>query len=290
MRFTTRSAVVLMLPALLLYGIFLVYPTLHGIELSFTNSQGVAGGQFVGLANYRRLLHDSTVISALENTVVFAVFVVVVQNAIALGVAYWLNSMPALRNFVRGGLLLPSTMSAVTIGYVWSVIYSPIGGPLDSVMTALGLHHLEQVWLGNAHTALLAIAVANIWAYIGYSATIYLSNYLAIPQALFDAALVDGATGFRRFRTIDWRLLAPALTVNIALTAIGSLKVFELPLVMTNGGPFNATESLSLVIYQDSFGNYQFGYGAAVAVLLLAVTVVVSLLLVKLLRRREVAF
>lgn len=290
MRFTTRSAVLLMLPALLLYAIFLLYPTLRGIQLSFTNSQGVVGGQFVGLANYRRLLHDSTVTSALENTLIFAAFVVVVQNAISIGIAYWLFSMPRLRNFVRAGLILPSMMAAVTIGYVWSVIYTPIGGPLDSVMSALGLHRLEQVWLGNSHTALLAIAVANIWAYIGYSATIYLSGYLAIPQTIFDAALVDGSTGFRRFRAIDWRLLAPALTVNVTLSVIGSLKLYELPLVMTNGGPFNATESLSLVIYQDSFQNFQFGYGAAVAVLLLVVTMVVSLVLVKLLRRREVAF
>jgi raffinose/stachyose/melibiose transport system permease protein len=280
----------LMAPALLLYGVFLVYPTLRGIQLSFTNSQGVVGGQFVGLANYRRLLHDPTVISALKNILIFAVFVVIVQNSIALAIAYWLKSLPWLRNFVRGGLLLPSMMSAVTIGYVWSIIYSPVGGPLDAVMTALGLHGMEQVWLGDSRTALLAIALANIWAYIGYSATIYLSNYLAIPETIFDAAAVDGATGFRRFRAIDWRLLAPALTVNITLSMIGSLKVFELPLVMTNGGPFNTTESLSLLIYQDSFTNYQFGYGAAVSVLLLAITILVSLVLVNLLRRREVAF
>jgi raffinose/stachyose/melibiose transport system permease protein len=280
----------LMAPALLLYGVFLVYPTLRGIQLSFTNSQGVVGGQFIGLANYRRLLHDPTVISALKNILIFAVFVVIVQNSIALAIAYWLKSLPSLRNFVRGGLLLPSMMSAVTIGYVWSIIYSPVGGPLDAVMTALGLHGMEQVWLGDSRTALLAIALANIWAYIGYSATIYLSNYLAIPETIFDAAAVDGATGFRRFRAIDWRLLAPALTVNITLSMIGSLKVFELPLVMTNGGPFNTTESLSLLIYQDSFTNYQFGYGAAVSVLLLAITILVSLVLVNLLRRREVAF
>jgi raffinose/stachyose/melibiose transport system permease protein len=280
----------LMAPALLLYGVFLIYPALRGIQLSFTNSQGLVGGQFIGLANYRRLLHDPTVISALKNILIFAVFVVIVQNSIALAIAYWLKSLPRLRNFVRGGLLLPSMMSAVTIGYVWSVIYSPIGGPLDAVLSAFGLRRFEQVWLGDSRTALLAVALANVWAYIGYSATIYLSNYLAIPETIFDAAAVDGAAGFRRFRAIDWRLLAPALTVNITLSLIGSLKVFELPLVMTNGGPFNTTESLSLVVYQDSFTNYQFGYGAAVSVLLLAVTILVSLVLVNLLRRREVAF
>ena len=128
----------LMAPALLLYGVFLVYPTLRGIQLSVTNSQGVVGGQFVGLANYRRLLHDPTVISALKNILIFAVFVVIVQNSIALAIASWLKSLPWLRNFVRGGLLLPSMMSAVTIGYVWSIIYSPVGGLLDAVMTAFG--------------------------------------------------------------------------------------------------------------------------------------------------------
>jgi raffinose/stachyose/melibiose transport system permease protein len=258
--------------------------------MSFTSAQGITGGHFIGLGNYRRLFSDAVVTAALRNSVVFTVFVVVVQNGLALGLAYWLHAVPAVRRFARPSLLLPAMMSTVVVGFMWSYIYSPLGGPLDAVMDGLGLHRLETVWLGDTRTALLAVAVANIWMYLGYSTTIFLSNYLAIPQEIFEAAKVDGATGWRRFRRLDWHLLAPALTVNLTLSTIGTLRVFEFPLVMTNGGPANATQTLNMVIYRASFNQFDFGYGTALAAVLLMITLVSAFPLVVLLRRREVTY
>jgi raffinose/stachyose/melibiose transport system permease protein len=290
MKMNGRTAALLVSPAIGIYALFLLYPAVRGLLMSFTDAQGVTGGHFIGLGNYRRLFSDETVRAALRNSVVFTIFVVVVQNGLALGLAHWLHAVPAVRRFARPALLLPAMMSTVVVGYMWSYIYSPLGGPLNAVMDGLGLHRLETVWLGDTRTALLAVAVANIWMYLGYSTTIFLSNYLAIPQEIFDAANVDGARGWRRFRRVDWHLLAPALTVNLTLSVIGTLRVFEFPLVMTNGGPANATRTLNMVIYQASFNQFDFGYGTALAAVLLMITLVSAFPMVVLLRRREVTY
>ncbi|MFD5537550.1 carbohydrate ABC transporter permease [Streptomyces sp. NPDC127079] len=289
MRLTTRSAALLMLPATALYALFVIYPTIRSVLLSLTDAHGVIGGSFVGLDNYREALQDPQVLAALENTLVYTVVVVVVQNALGLGIAYWLYNSPAVRTIARTGLLMPAMMALVAVSYLWSFIYSPVDGPLDAVMDALGLHGLETSWLGDTHTALMAIDVSYMWMYLGYTATIYLSNYLSIPAELMEAAALDGARGWTRFHRIDWPLLAPSLTVNMTLSTIGSLRVFDLPFIMTDGGPANSTQTLSYVVFQDSFKDFRFAYGTAVAVLLLIITVIVGVLLTTVLRRREVA-
>jgi ABC-type sugar transport system permease subunit len=257
--------------------------------MSFTDTQGVAGGHFVGGANYARLARDLNFTDALRNTLEFAVVIVVVQNVLGLAVATWMRNQPAVRGLARSGLLLPCMMAFLIVGYVWSFIYSPLGGPLNSMLNFVHLGALQQVWLGDTRTALLAIAVSSVWMYLGYTATIYLSGYLAIPAELSEAAVLDGATGWKRFRYIDWPLLAPALTVAITLSTLGTLKIFELPLIMTGGGPAGATETLSSLVYRISFGAFNFGYGTAIALVLLAVTVVIAVILSAALRRRELS-
>lgn len=283
-----RSAALLILPAAVLFVAFVIYPLCRGVQLSFTDAIGPSGGQFIGFANYVKLLTDPTAIKALVNTLEYTVVVVVIQNAIALFVAFWLFKLKRVRNFVRAGLLLPAMMAFVAVGYLWSFIYSPLGGPLDQVMDALGLHRFEKVWLGDPSTALWSIAFVYIWMYTGYSATIFLANYLAISPSLLEAAQLDGARGWKRFRLIDWPLLAPSLTINVTLSVIGSLRVFDLPFIMTNGAPNDATQTLSLVIFTNSFTSYQFAYGTTLAVALLLLTVIVGVTQATLLRRREV--
>jgi ABC-type sugar transport system permease subunit len=289
MRFSNLSASLFILPAALLFGVFVLYPTASGLTMSFTNAQGVAGGNFVGADNYLRLAHDLNFKDALRNTLLFAFVIVVVQNLLGLAVASWMRNQPAVRNVARAGLLLPCMMAFIIVGYVWSYIYSPLGGPLNTLLQVLHLGALQQVWLGDSRTALLAIAFSSVWMYAGYTATIYLSGYLAIPTDVGEAASVDGATGWTRFRYIDWPLLAPALTVSITLSTLGTLKIFELPLVMTGGGPAGATETLSSFVYRISFTTFNFGYGTAIALVLLAVTVVLAVIITTFLRRREVA-
>ncbi len=284
----TRTAVVMLAPALAIYVLIVLYPMIRGLQLSLTSSTGVGQSDFVGLANYRRMLTDPEIPAALRTTILFTVLVVGAQNAIAIALASLLHRLPAVRSFARIGLLVPSMLSIVVVGYVWSYIYSPLDGPLNATLEAVGLSGLTHVWLGERSTALIAIAVANIWMFTGYSTAIYLANYVSIPAEIFEAASVDGASGWRRFRQIELPLLAPSVTVNLAISTIGTLKVFEFPFVMTNGGPAGATKSLAMVIYQQAFRNYQFGYATAVAVVLLVLTLLVAIVQVSLLRRREV--
>lgn len=283
-----RSAALLILPAGVLFCAFVIYPLFRGVQLSFTDAIGPVGGKFIGFDNYVKIMNDPTALKALVNTLQYTVVVVVVQNAIALFVAFWLFKLERVRSFVRAGLLLPAMMAFVAVGYLWSFIYSPLGGPLVQVMNALGLQRFEKIWLGDPDTALWAIAFVYIWMYTGYSATIFLANYLAISPSLLEAAQLDGARGWKRFRHIDWPLLAPSLTINVTLSVIGSLRVFDLPFIMTNGAPNDATQTLSLVIYNSSFASYQFAYGTSLAVALLLLTVIVGVTQATLLRRREV--
>ncbi len=229
-------------------------------------------------------------VAALVNTLIFTLVTVVVQNAGALALATWMQRHIHLRSFSRVATLVPSMMAFVAVGYIWTFIYSPLSGPLNAVLKAVGLGSLAKVWLGDPSTALLAIAVTNIWMYLGYSATIYLSGYLSIPESVLEAAQMDGARGWGRFRSIEWPLLAPALTVSLTLSVIGSFRIFDLILVMTQGGPINSTQTLSYVIYQESFTKLQFGYGTSIAVILLVLTVIVAFILTSVLRRREVAW
>lgn len=284
-----RSAALLIAPAAILYAVFVIYPLLRGIEISFTDAIGPRPGKFVGFHNYVQAFHDPTVTKALKNTVIYTIVVVIVQNALALFLAFWLHKLEVVRNVVRAGLLLPAMMAFVAVGYLWSYIYSPLGGPLDSVMDALGLHRFEKIWLGDPHSALMAIAAIYIWMYLGYTATIYLANYMAIDPSIMEAADLDGARGWRRFRNIDWKLLAPSFTINITLSVIGSLRVFDLPFIMTQGAPADSTQTLSLLIYNSSFTNYQFAYGTTLAIGLLVLTVLVGVTQATLLRRREAA-
>ena len=290
MRLTRTAALIFVVPALILYLALTVYPALSGIAISFTDRQGIIGGNFVGISNYIQAFQDPQVTSALGNTLLYTAIVVVLQNAGALALAYWMQSLPRLRGIARVGTLVPSMMAFVAVGYIWTFIYSPLTGPLNIILKGVGLGSLANVWLGNPSTALAAVAITNVWMYLGYSATIYLSGFLSIPEQIFEAAQMDGARRWARFRSIEWPLLAPAFTVSLTLSVIGSLRVFDLILIMTQGGPINSTQSLSYVIYQESFGQLHFGYGTAIAVILLILTVVIAFIITSVLRRRELTW
>jgi raffinose/stachyose/melibiose transport system permease protein len=280
------AAILFLLPAATVYGLFILYPLVRGVLLSFTNNTGGPTDQFVGLQQYRTLIHDSTTRGALWHTIVYACVVLVVQTGLGLLAASVLARRERIRRTVSSLLLLPALISPVMASFIWSYLYRPDGG-INQLLGDISLRAFQQIWLGNPSIALYAIAVVNIWMFAGYSCIIFLAGYAGIPRELLDAAEIDGATRWQRFRRVEWPMLAPALTVNVTLSLIGSLGVFDFPLVLTNGGPINSTNTLALLIYQDIFNNSDFGMGAATAVLLLLLVVVISTGASVLLRRRE---
>lgn len=275
-----------LLPAIVVYGVFMLYPLAKGVYLSFTDSLGGPVSNFVGLDQYKAMADQPDVGDALWHTVLYAAVVVVVQNAIGLLFANMLFRRPKVRKVLSVVLLTPTLISPVMAAFIWSYLFAPTGG-INALLGTLGLGSLEHIWLGDPSTALYSVATVNIWMFAGYSCAIFLASYMNLPTELLDAAAVDGASGWRRFRSIEWPLLAPALTVNVTLSLIGSLKVFEFPLVLTNGGPAGATDTLTMLVYRNVFGGGKFAFGVAISVLLLVTVVVLSSATSSLLRLRE---
>lgn len=275
-----------LLPAITVYAVFMLYPLGRGIYLSMTDSLGGPIAHFVGTEQYRAMADDPDVTAALWHTILYAAVVVVAQNGLGLLFASMLFRRPKVRKALSVTLLTPTLVSPVMAAFIWSYLFAPDGG-LNALLGLLGLGSLEHVWLGDTSTALYAVAAVNIWMFAGYSCAIFLAGYMSLPTELLDAAAVDGANGWRRFRSIEWPMLAPALTVNVTLSLIGSLKVFEFPLVLTNGGPAGSTETLTTLVYRNVFGGGKFALGIAISVLLLVTVVVLSSATSSLLRLRE---
>lgn len=286
---TKRPLVALgfVLPAVAVYALLVLYPLGSGLWLSLTDSRGGPRADFVGLDQYARLLGDREVMRAIGTTLVYAVVVVFFQNLFGLLLARALYLRPRIRKVVSVLILMPTLVAPVMASFIFSSLYAP-EGTVNQVLRSLGLDSLTRIWLGSPDTALWAVALVNIWMFAGYSAAIFLAGYLALPADVLEAADLDGASGFRRFRTIEWPLLAPSLTVNVTLSLIGSLKVFEFPFVLTNGGPAGSTTTLTLLIYRKVFGGAgEFAYGITIAVLLLVIVLVVSNVATSVLRMRE---
>jgi len=280
-----------LLPALVIFTAFVIYPILGSLYYSLTDWDGLATSlHFVGLANFQQLLSDSTVLINVRNTLVFAVGVMVVQNGVALVLAVILDGFLRRLTFLRVLFLIPAMFSALAIGYTWSYIYSPVFGFLDTFLSKIGLAGWQQDWLGNPHLTLASLVFTNSWEFMGLSMVIFLAGLQAVPAELYEAANIDGTSGWQRFRHITFPLIAPAVTINVVLTMIGSMKTFDLIFVMTNGGPGNASETLALRIYNEAFNLNHFGYATAVGIVMSLFILGLSVLNLRLLRKREVEF
>ncbi|WP_417522690.1 carbohydrate ABC transporter permease [Marinovum sp.] len=275
------------LPALIVLGLFFVYPIGLTVQMSFTNFTGLGVPENIGLDNYERIVSRDRYPEALWVTIKFTLVVVTVQTLAGLAFAALLHRMPAVRNFSRAALFTPAMMSFVVVGYVWQFIYSPFSGGLNALLRGAGMEGLARGWLGDPDTALYAIAIAHIWMFTGYTTAIFLAGYANIPADIDEAGRLDGASSWQRFRRLEVPLLAPSFTINIMLSTIGTLKTFELPFIMTRGGPDGATRTLSLEIIEQLFGKYRFGFASALSIVMLVIVIAVALLQNWYLRRRE---
>ena len=286
-----RVQLLFLLPALAIFTAFVIYPLVGSLYYSLTDWDGLSPDlHFVGLANFQQLLSDPTVLIDVRNTLVFAAGVMVLQNGIALLLALILDGFLRRLSFLRVLFLIPAMFSALAIGYTWSYIYSPVFGFLNTFLVKIGLSAWQQDWLGNPHLTLASLIFTNSWEFMGFSMVIFLAGLQAVPAELYEAANIDGTSGWQRFRHITFPLIAPAITINVVLTMIGSLKTFDLIFVMTNGGPGNASESLALRIYNEAFNLNHFGYATAVGIVMTLFILVLSVVNLRFLRKREVEF
>ncbi|HEY7414148.1 MAG TPA: sugar ABC transporter permease [Ktedonobacteraceae bacterium] len=286
-----RAQIPFLLPALVIFTAFVIYPILGSLYYGLTDWDGLAPSlNFVGLANFQHLLSDPSVSTDLKNTFVFAAGVMVLQNGMALLLAVILDGFLRRLTFLRVLFLIPAMFSALAIGYTWSYIYGPVFGFLNTLLSKIGLSSWQQDWLGNPHLTLASLIVTNSWEFMGLSMVIFLAGLQAVPTELYEAANIDGASGWQRFWRITFPLIAPAVTINVVLTLIGSMKTFDLIFVMTNGGPGDTSESLALRIYKEAFSLNHFGYATAVGIILSLLILGLSLVNLRFLRKREVEF
>ncbi|MDO4901076.1 carbohydrate ABC transporter permease [Actinomyces sp.] len=259
-------------PAALLYGVFLLYPMIDSVRLSFFSWSGYANAaqEFVGLKNYRYLLTQDTVFwTALKNSMIWVALSVAIPMVASLLMALALNQRIWGRNAFRSIFYIPSVFASITVAAIWRWIYNPTMGVINQVLEAIGLGGLAHEWLGDPRTALYSIFVASIWQGVGFNMVLFLAGLQSVPAELVDAARVDGAGRWQVFRNVTWPALRPTTVVVIILTIINSLKVYDLVVGMTGGGPAQSSQVLALWSYQQSFSNHNFGAGGAVATVLL---------------------
>ncbi|WP_371614389.1 carbohydrate ABC transporter permease [Streptomyces sp. NBC_00454] len=251
------------LPALLLFAVFKLYPIGRSFVISLHKTVG-GTERFVGADNYVRLLHDPLFWTALKNTAVILVVQVPVMLALATGLAVALNStLLRGRAVFRLGFFLPMVTGLVAYGIIFSVLLNKDYGLVNWV---LGLAGLDSVpWLTDPLWAKVSLGLALTWHYTGYNAVILLARLQSVPAELYDAAAVDGAGAWTSFRHVTLPGLRPALLLTTVLSTIGTLQIFDEPFVLTGGGPDNATLTIGVYLYQNAFKYFDFGYASAIA-------------------------
>lgn len=275
------------LPAAALYMFAVVYPSVRGSLFAFTNWDGISQDpSWVGFDQFEKMWSDPNGVTAIRNTLLIAFAVTVIQNAVGLLIALAVNSRIKSRNILRVLIFAPVVITSIAVGFLWQNLYSP-GGGLNQALEAIGLGALRQNWLGNPDIAIWSIIIVVFWQFVGYSMVIFLAGLQGIPEEILEAAAIDGAGPIRRFWSVVRPLLAPAITINLMLSLIGGLKLFDQVFVMTQGGPGGATDTISTLIYSNAFSLGRFGYASALAVVLAIFVAVASVIQYRLLALQE---
>ena len=276
-----RLAAVFIAPALLGFLVFLLWPTLRGIYLSFTRYNLLTPAEWVGLDNYVRMVNDPIFWDSLWVTVEYVFINIGVQTVAALATAVLLQRLTRSA-MLRGIVLTPYLMSNVVAGLVWLWILDTQLGIGNEIISGLGVDRIP--FLADETWAIPTIALINVWRHVGYTALLLFAGLQAIPGDMYEAARVDGASEWRMFWRITMPLLRPVLAVVLIMTVIGSFQVFDTVAVTTAGGPANATNVLQYYIYGSAFGRFQFGYASAMSVALLVVLSAITVLQYRLTR------
>ena len=267
-----------LLPAVALIGTFTIVPFLQAILLSFRSWDGISPDMpFVGLDNYERVLQDEVFRASMKNVLVFGLIGFVVGNSLALVMALAVTRVKRGQAFFRTAFYLPGVFSVVVVGTMFLWLFQPRVGILNRMLVAIGLENLQQNWLGDPSTALLSVAAAFIWYHWGFAFILFLAGLQDIPKELYEAASLDGARSWAKFRYVTWPQLAPVTSIVSVLTLLAALQIFGTVQVLTYGGPGYNTMVPTLHIYIEAFTNNRYGTAAAMSVLFGGALVVLAL-------------
>ena len=276
-------------PAFLFFTLFIIVPTAASVYYSFTSWDGLSPTvKFVGLANYREIATGARFRNALANTFILTVFISILENTMALALALMVDNVKWWKNFFRSAFYIPVLISGIVSGFIWKIMYNYNFGAINSILSSMGMGGLKQDWLGNPSLALVMVGVVLVWKGAGYYMIIYLASLQSVSTDITEAAAIDGASPWQRFRHIIMPLISGAFTINFTLSLINGLKVFDQISVMTDGGPGFTTETIVYLLYKVGFNEGRQGFGTAVGIVLLFIIIVLNTLQQKFLKSREV--
>ncbi|WGF87783.1 carbohydrate ABC transporter permease [Marinivivus vitaminiproducens] len=277
------TALWFLLPSLLGLILFLVVPLVASLVLSFTNWQIIGQARFVGFSNYVNLTtRDPIFWQVVANTVLFTVEYLLLNIGIALGLAVWISRLSWGKRFFRLAFFLPTFMPMVGIALVWQLMLTP-RGLVDGViaLTGLGLPNV----LAESTLALQALVLLTLWSHVGYNLMLFGAALESIPESYLDAAAIDGASGWQNFWLIKLPMISPSLFFGTVLTAITTLQAFDQVYALTRGGPGSSTATLGYAIYNQGFVTYKMGYASALAWILFALIMLLTIMQLRLQRR-----
>jgi raffinose/stachyose/melibiose transport system permease protein len=273
-------------PAVLLFATFHTFPAIQGIFYSFTNWDGLSlTYDFVGLKNYYYLFQDENVLHSYLFTFKFALVSTILVNVLSLAIAIGLNEKIKFKNFFRAVYFLPNILSVLIVGYIFNYLFANV---LPLLGEKLGIDVLSTNILGNEKWAWVGIVIVAVWQACAFNTILYLAGLQTVPAELYEASSLDGASKWQNFWHITFPMIAPFFTINMVLAMKNFLMVFDQVVALTGGGPGRATQSISLLIYSGGFQGGEFAYQSANSVIYFIVIMVVSIVQIKFLQKREV--
>ena len=286
---TLIPSIVFLSPALILILVFFIIPVIQSFYFSFTDFNGLKQDyNFVGFDNFKNVLTTRQSTAVIRNTFYLMIIYIPVLNVLALSLAVMIkDSGKKLQNLFKSVFFFPNLLALAVTGYIWRMMLNPATGALNHFLRSAGLDHLAIDWLGRADTVLPVISVTTVWFATGFYMVIYLAGLMGIPNELYEASSIDGATRWQQFRFITVPQLAPTFTINLILTTIGILGAFDLPLTMTEGGPGFSSTTVALQIYFFNARQLQLANGVALSVLLCIVSIIITAVLFMITSRRE---
>ncbi|MDQ0089234.1 raffinose/stachyose/melibiose transport system permease protein [Paenibacillus anaericanus] len=278
---------VMYIPALIFFAVFIFYPFIEGIRISFTNWDGYSQQySYVGFEKYWAMLSDKNIGTTIINTIIFGFGSTILQNVLGLAYALFLDQQLRAKGFVRTIVYLPVIISSLIMGYIWYFFFQFDGGAVNDILALFGAQPVD--WLASGPRAVWIITFVNTFQFMGVAMTIFVAGLQSIPKDYYEAASIDGANWWSKFKNITLPLLMPAITVNVVLNIIGGLKLFDVIVAMTNGGPGYASSSLSTMMYNLYFARQDAGYAAALGNVMFLFIAIVSITSLILLKRKEV--
>jgi len=276
-----------LLPILAILAGFLFYPLVYGIVLSVHDTKGFDLTGFVGLDHFAHaILGDAVFHRSLLNTVLFTGAAVVLQTGLGLFLAVLVADAKRGRAFFQFVFFAPFVLAPVAVGEVWKFLYAPYFGIAATAGSALGFNTLTVAPLADANTALWAIMAAFLWRFSGLIMVVYLAAIQALPREYYEYAVLEGAGRFQQFRRVTWPLLWPQTFALVLLTTLGTLRIFDMVWVMTEGGPSHATETVATDVYVTAFRFLQVGYAQAMAMILLFLILLLTVVEYRFFNRR----